>query len=89
MSNAGLGVAKFFSGFCKITVVCNGKQYAEFFEIAGVDTVKELSHRVPENLLAKLEAVNAEKQLAKRVPALKEVRRYVAEAKLLKPVLEY
>ncbi|MBP3438767.1 MAG: DUF4332 domain-containing protein [Sutterella sp.] len=66
-----------------------GPQYAEFFEIAGVDTVKELSHRVPENLLAKLEAVNAEKQLTKRVPALKELRRYVAEAKKLKPILEY
>lgn len=66
-----------------------GPQYAEFFEMAGVDTVKELSHRVPENLLAKLEEVNAEKQMTKRVPALKEVKRYVKEANELEPMLEY
>ena len=66
-----------------------GPQYAEFFEMAGVDTVKELSHRVPENLLAKLEEVNNERQFVKRVPALKEVRRYVEEAKSLEPMLQY
>lgn len=66
-----------------------GPQYAEFFEVAGVDTVKELSHRVPENLLAKLEEVNASHQMTKRVPALKEVRRYVKEANELEPLLEY
>ena len=66
-----------------------GPQYAEFFEMAGVDTIKELSHRVPENLLAKLEEVNAEKQMTKRVPALKEVKRYVKEANELEPMLEY
>ena len=66
-----------------------GPQYAEFLEMAGVDTVKELAQRVPENLLAKLEAVNAERQFVKRVPALKEVRRYVADAKALEPMLQY
>lgn len=66
-----------------------GPQYAEFFEIAGVDTVKELSHRVPANLLAKLEEVNNTRQCVKRVPALKEVVRFVEEAKALKPVLQY
>lgn len=66
-----------------------GPQYAEFLEVAGVDTVKELSHRVPENLLAKLEEVNNVREMTKRVPALKEVRRYVKEAGELPPVLEY
>lgn len=66
-----------------------GPQYAEFLEAAGVDTVRELSHRVPENLLAKLEEVNAAKAMTRRVPALKEVKRYVNEAKHLDPKLEY
>ena len=32
-----------------------GPQFAELLEASGVDTVKELKHRVPENLQAKLE----------------------------------
>lgn len=66
-----------------------GPQYAEFFEAAGVDTVRELAHRVPENLLAKLEEVNAANPMTKRVPALKEIKRYVQEAQQLEPMLEY
>ena len=36
-----------------------GPQFAELLEAAGVDTVKELSHRVPANLAAKVAEVNA------------------------------
>lgn len=66
-----------------------GPGYAELLELAGVDTVKELAHRVPENLWKKLEEVNAERHYVRRVPALKEVRRYINDAKELEPVLEY
>lgn len=66
-----------------------GPQYAELLECAGVDTVRELTHRVPEKLLAKLEEVNAQKHLSGRVPALKEVRRYIEEAKKLPAMLVY
>ncbi|MBQ5508945.1 MAG: DUF4332 domain-containing protein, partial [Muribaculaceae bacterium] len=45
-----------------------GPQFAELLEAAGVDTVKELKHRVAENLQKKLEEVNAEKNLCNRVP---------------------
>ena len=38
-----------------------GPQFAELLEAAGVDTVKELKHRKPENLQPKLEEINAEK----------------------------
>ena len=66
-----------------------GPQFAELLEAAGVDTVKELRHRVPENLYPKLEETNAEKRLVRRVPALKEVIKMVAQAKELPPVVTY
>ena len=36
-----------------------GPQFAELLEKAGVDTVKEFRHRVPENLQPKLEEINS------------------------------
>lgn len=66
-----------------------GPQFAELLEAAGVDTVKELRHRVPENLQPKLEETNAEKKLVRRVPALKEIIAMVEQAKALPPVVTY
>ena len=66
-----------------------GPQFAELLEVAGVDTVKEFRHRVPENLQSKLEEVNAERHLVGRVPSLKEVRKMVAEAQELDAVMTY
>ena len=66
-----------------------GPQFSELLEAAGVDTVKEFRHRVPENLQPKLEEVNAEKHLVRRVPSLKEVEKMVAQAKELPPVMTY
>ena len=66
-----------------------GPQFSELLEAAGVDTVKELKHRVPANLQAKLEEVNAEKHLLRRVPAVSEVEKMVEQAKELPAVMEY
>ncbi len=66
-----------------------GPQFAELLEAAGVDTVKEFRHRVPENLQPKLEETNAEKHLVRRVPSLKEVVKMVEQAKALEPVMTY
>ena len=66
-----------------------GPQFAELLEAAGVDTVKELRHRVPENLWKKLEELNAERPLVGRVPALKEVTKMVAQAAELEPAITY
>ena len=66
-----------------------GPQFAELLEAAGVDTVKELKHRVPANLQKKLEEVNAEKNLTNRVPSEKEIEKMIAQAKELPPVMEY
>lgn len=66
-----------------------GPQFAELLEASGVDTVKELKHRVAANLTAKLEEVNAEKNLVNRVPAEKEVQKMIDQAKELPAVMEY
>ena len=66
-----------------------GPQFAELLEAAGVDTVKELKHRVPANLQKKLEEVNAEKNLTNRVPSEKEIEKMIAQAKELPDVMEY
>ncbi len=66
-----------------------GPQFAELLEAAGVDTVKEFRHRVPENLQPKLEETNAQKNLVRRVPSVKEVEKMVEQAKALEPVVTY
>lgn len=66
-----------------------GQEFAELLEAAGVDTVPELAQRNAENLSAKMEEVNNEKKLTRRNPSLKEVEKWVAEAKNLPRVLEY
>lgn len=66
-----------------------GPQFAELLEAAGVDTVKELRHRVAENLQKKLEEVNAQKNLVNRVPTVTEVQKMVDQAKDMEPMMEY
>ena len=60
-------------------------------EKAGVDTVKELRHRLPEHLHAKLEEANisTERHLVRALPSLKAVQSWVEAAKLLEPVVTY
>lgn len=67
-----------------------GKEYSELLEKAGVDTVKELRNRNPENLLAKMEEVNASgRQLVRSLPAPKTVASWVEAAKVLDPAVTY
>lgn len=66
-----------------------GKQYSELLEAAGVDTVVELSKRVPANLEKKMQKVNAAKNLVNRVPPLKLIQSWVEEAKSLPRVVSY
>lgn len=66
-----------------------GPQFAELLEAAGVDTVKEFRHRNAENLAAKMEEVNVEKNLVNRVPSVKELTKMIAEAATLDVVVTY
>lgn len=66
-----------------------GQEFAELLEAAGVDTVPELAQRKADNLTAKMEEVNKAKKLTHRNPSLKEVEKWIAEAKSLPRALEY
>ena len=66
-----------------------GEEYSDLLEAAGVDTVSELAQRNPENLYKKLIEVNGRKKLVRRLPSLKEVKRWVSTAKKLKKIVEY
>lgn len=66
-----------------------GEVFSNLLEEAGVDTVKELSKRKPDNLHAKLAEVNAAKHFAKRAPTMAEVTDWVEQAKALPKTLTY
>lgn len=66
-----------------------GKQYSELLEAAGVDTVKELKHRRPDNLGHSMREVNASKRLARQVPAEKQIAGWVEQAKSMPPAISY
>lgn len=66
-----------------------GPQFSELLEAAGVDTVKELKHRVADNLQQKLEDINNKKNLVNRVPSVSEVQKMIDQAKELPAIMEY
>lgn len=66
-----------------------GPEFSELLEAAGVDTVKELRHRVPENLYAKLVETNESKRLVRRLPSADQVAQMIEEAKGLEPMMTY
>lgn len=63
--------------------------YGDLLEEAGVDTVKELKGRTPDNLHAKLLEVNAAKNLTPKPPTLKNVQTWVSLAKRRRKFLQY
>lgn len=64
-------------------------QFAELLEAAGVDTVKELRHRVASNLHAKMQEVNEQKNLCNRIPSVSELEKIIERAKELEPKMTY
>lgn len=63
--------------------------YSDLLEQGGVDTIKELGNRNPENLHAKIIEVNNEKQLAGRLPTLLDVVEWVEAAQEMPKMLSY
>jgi predicted RecB family nuclease len=66
-----------------------GEEFSDLLEKAGVDTIKELAYRNPENLYDKLIEVNEEKSLVRRPPSQTEVTSWVQAAKELDPLITY
>jgi predicted flap endonuclease-1-like 5' DNA nuclease len=66
-----------------------GPQYAELLEAAGVDTVPELAHRVPGNLLDAMTTTNAQRKMVRRLPVLSQVESWVTQAKNLPRRVNY
>lgn len=67
------------------------EEYSELLEVAGVDTVKELRKRKPENLQQAMADANAakKKKLVRQVPGVKQVENWITHAKELDPVMKY
>lgn len=66
-----------------------GRVYSDLMEEAGIDTVKELAQRRPDNLYAKLLEINRVKQLTHRPPSLEQITNFVEQARSLPGMLEY
>jgi predicted flap endonuclease-1-like 5' DNA nuclease len=66
-----------------------GEEYSDLLEEAGVDTVPELAQRNAANLYAKMQQVNAEKELVRRLPTLNQVGDWIEQAKALPRVITY
>ncbi len=66
-----------------------GEEYSELLEAAGVDTVKELRVRKPDNLHKAMVEANEKKKLVRQLPSARQVERWVEQAKGLDPVMTY
>jgi len=63
--------------------------YSDLLEQAGVDTVKELATRRPDNLYKKIIETNESAGLTRQPPKESDVESWVAQAKDLLKILEY
>jgi predicted flap endonuclease-1-like 5' DNA nuclease len=66
-----------------------GRQYSDLLEKSGVDTVVELGNRVGENLYKKMLEVNKAKNLVNQMPGVKQVKKWIAQAKKLPRAVSY
>jgi Domain of unknown function (DUF4332) len=60
-----------------------GIEFANLLEDCGVDSCKELQHRTPANLHAKLKQTNDEKKITHHAPTLAQVESWVTQAAAL------
>lgn len=66
-----------------------GSEYSDLLEEAGVDTVVELSKRVPANLFAKMVEINTAKKLVRKLPTEDQLKDWVDQAKKLPRKITY
>ena len=66
-----------------------GSEYSDLLEEAGVDTIVELSKRVPKNLFEKMVEINDKKKLVRKMPTEAQVGDWVDQAKKLPRMVSY
>mgnify|MGYP006300742675 CR=1 FL=1 len=66
-----------------------GEEYGDLLEWSGVDTVVELAQRNPDNLHKKMQEVNEQKNLVRRLPTRDMVAGWIEQAKALPRVISY
>ena len=66
-----------------------GSEFADLLEAAGVDTVVELSKRDAKKLVETLAKASAKGNLTNRVPTVKMVKGWIAQAKKLPRAVSY
>lgn len=66
-----------------------GEDYSELLEAAGVNTVKDLRRRNPENLTAKMRVTNERLKLVRILPTERMVANWVKQAKTLPEYVKY
>ena len=65
------------------------REYADLLRAGGIDTVKELKHRNPKNLAARMAAANKTRKLVRILPSEKKVSRWIDHAKTLPLKITY
>ena len=60
-----------------------GREFSDLLENAGVDSCKELQHRVAENLHAKIKEANAAGAFTKQTPGLTQIQNWIDQAKTI------
>jgi hypothetical protein len=65
------------------------EEYADLLEQSGVDTVVELAQRNPNNLFKRMNDINEQRRLVRRMPRQADVQDWVVQAKSLKRLVHY
>ncbi len=66
-----------------------GEEFSELLEVAGVDTVKELSKRRADNLHKAMVEANGRRKLVRQLPGVGQIENWVSQAKAIAPVMQY
>jgi predicted flap endonuclease-1-like 5' DNA nuclease len=66
-----------------------GEEFSELLEVAGVDTVKELAKRRPDNLRQAMIDANTTRKLVRQLPSVAQLEDWVKQAKEMPPMMSY
>jgi len=66
-----------------------GEEYSELLERSGITNTTELSLSNSEILMSKLQEVNTEKELVRKMPTLIQIKEWIEDANKIPTVIEY